>query len=159
GGLLADSRRGATDVERTHGQLSTRFADGLSGDHTYRFATFHQPAGRQVASVTGYANAALRFAGQHGADLHALDTGGLDRRRQFLGDFLVGGDDYVAFIVLLILERHAAHDAVTQRLDDFTRFDDRLHINAFGGAAVVLGDDHVLRHVHQAARQVTGIGR
>ncbi len=27
------------------------------------------------------------------------------------------------------------------------------------GAAIVFGDDHVLRHVHQAARQVAGIGR
>ena len=27
------------------------------------------------------------------------------------------------------------------------------------GAAIVLADDHVLRHVHQAARQIAGIGR
>ena len=68
-------------------------------------------------------------------------------------------DDDVAFVVLLIFERHAAHDAVAQRLDDFAGFDDRLHVDAFGGAAVVLADDHVLRHVHQAARQVAGVGR
>ena len=43
--------------------------------------------------------------------------------------------------------------------DDFAGFDDRLHVNAFRGAAIVLADDHVLRHVHQAARQVARIGR
>ena len=115
--------------------------------------------GGQVAAVAGDAHAALRFAGQHGADLDALDAGRLNRRRQVFGDFLVDADDDVAFVILLVFERHAAHDAVAQRLDDFARFDDRLHVDAFGGAAVVFGDDHVLRHVHQAARQVAGIGR
>ena len=43
--------------------------------------------------------------------------------------------------------------------DDFARFDDRLHDDAFRGAAIVFGDDHVLRHVDQAASQVAGIGR
>ena len=52
------------------------------------------------------------------------------------------------FVVLLIFERHAAHNAVAQRFDDFARFDDRLHVDTFGGAAIVLADDHVLRHVH-----------
>ena len=59
----------------------------------------------------------------------------------------------------MIFERHAAHDAVAQRLDDFAGFDDRLDVDAFDGAAIVLADDHVLRHVHQTARQVAGIGR
>ena len=68
-------------------------------------------------------------------------------------------DDDVAFVVLLIFERHAAHDAVAQRLDDFAGFDDGLDVDAFGGAAIVLADDHVLRHVHQAAGEVAGIGR
>ena len=46
-----------------------------------------------------------------------------------------------------------------RRLDDFARFDDRLDVDAFAGAAIVFGDDHVLRHVAQAAGQVAGIGR
>src|SRR5690349_23688155 len=47
----------------------------------------------------------------------------------------------------------------SQGLDDLARFDDRLHINTFRGAAVILGHDHVLRHVDQTARQVARIGR
>ena len=152
-------RRRTTDVERTHGQLRAGFADGLRRDHTDRFAALHQPSGRQVAAVARHADAALGFAGQHRADLDALDTGRLNRRRQFFGDLLVDVDDDVAFVIPLIFERHAAHNAVAQRLDDFAGFDDRLHVNAFGGAAIVLADDHVLRHVHQAAREVARIGR
>ncbi len=99
----------------------------------------HQPAGGQVAAVALHAHAALRFAGQHRADLDALDTGRLNGRGQFLGDLLVDADDDVAFVVLLIFERHAAHNAVAQRFDDLAGFDDRLDENAFRGAAVVLG--------------------
>src|SRR5207248_7791873 len=112
----------------------------------------------QVAAVARDAHAALRFAGQHRADLDALDTGRLNRRRQVFGNLLVDPDDDVAFVIALIFERHAAHNTVAQRLDDFARFDDRLHVDAFVGAAIVLAHDHVLRHVHQTAGQVTRVG-
>ena len=157
-GLLRRSGGRATDVERTHGELRAGFADGLRGDDTDRFAALDQSAGGQVAAVAELADAALGFAGQHRTDLHALDTGGLNLVGQILGDFVVDLDDDAAFVVHLIFESHAADDAVAQRLDDFARFDDRLDVDAVAGAAIGLGDDHVLRHVAQAAGQVAGIG-
>src|SRR5271165_7314995 len=72
---------------------------------------------------------------------------------------MVDVDDHVAVVVFDLLKRYAAHDAVAQRLDNFAGFDDALHVNAVDGAAVVLADDDVLRHVDQAAGQVAGIGR
>ena len=123
--LLGDSRRRAADVEGTHGELRAGFADGLRRDDAHRLAAFDQPSGRQVAAVAHDANAALRFAGQHRTDLHPLDTGRLNRARQVFGDLLVDVDDHVAVVVVDLLERHAADDAVAQRLDDFARFDDR----------------------------------
>ena len=88
-GLLARSGGRAADVERTHGELRSGLADGLRGDDAHRFAAFHQTAGGQVAAVAELADAALRFAGQHRADLDALDTGRLNRAGQIFGDFLV----------------------------------------------------------------------
>ena len=158
-GLFARSGGGSADVEGTHGELGSGFADGLRGNDTHRFTAFHHAAGGQVASVAELADAALRFAGQHRANLDALDTGGLNRGRQVLGDFLVETDDQVAFVIELIFESHAADDAIAQRLDDFARFDDGLDVNAVAGSAIVFGDDHVLRHVAQAAGEVAGIGR
>src|ERR1039457_3963937 len=143
-GLFVDARRRTADVEGTHGQLGAGFADGLRRDHADGFAALHQPPGGQVAAVAGHADAAFGFAGEHGADFDALDTGRLNGRRQFFGDLLVDADDHVAFIVPLIFQRHSAHDAVAQRFDDFAGFDDRLHVDAFGGAAIVFADDHVL---------------
>ena len=115
-------------------------------------------AGGQVASVAAGASPAAGFAGQHGANLDALDAGGLNGVGQLFADFLVDVDDDVAFVVLDLVERNAAHDAVAQRLDFDAGFGDRLDVDAVGGAAVDLADDHVLRHVHQTAREVAGIG-
>ena len=116
-------------------------------------------AGGQVAAVAELANAALGFAGEHRADLHALDTGGLNGAGQIFGDFLVEPDDQVAFVIELVFESHAADDTVAQRLDDFARFDDGLDVNAVAGAAIGFGDDDVLRHVAEAAGEVAGVGR
>jgi hypothetical protein len=119
--LLADSRCRTADVEGTHGELRSRLADGLRRDDAGGFAQFDQASRCQVAAVAHHADAALRFAGQHRADFHALDAGRLNRSRQVFRDFLVDVDDDVAVIVLDFLQRHAAHDAVAQRLDDFAR--------------------------------------
>ena len=58
-----------------------------------------------------------------------------------------------------VLERHAAEDAVAELLDDLAALDERRHLDALHGAAVELGDDGVLRHVDETARQVTGVRR
>ena len=158
-GLLARSGGRAADVEGTHGELRSGLADGLRGNDAHRFAALHHASGGEVAAVAELADAALGFAGEHRADLDALDTGGLDRGGQVFGDLLVQADDHVAFVVVLIFERDAADDAVAQRLDDFARFDDGLDVNAVAGAAIGFGDDDVLRHVAQAAGEVAGVGR
>ena len=157
--LLGDSRRGTTDVEGTHRELRSRFADGLRRDDARSFAEFDEASGSQVAAVAHDADTAFRFAGQHRADFHALDAGGLNRTGEVFGDFLVDVDDDVAVIVLDLLERHAADDAVAQRFDDLAGFHDTLHVDAVDGSAVVLADDDVLCDVDQAASEVARVRR
>ena len=65
----------------------------------------------------------------------------------------------VAVVVLDLLERHAADDAVAQRFDDLAGFHDTWHVDAVDGAAIVFADDDVLCHVDQAASQVAGVRR
>src|ERR1019366_2379448 len=157
--LLADSRGRAADVEGAHGELGSRLADGLRRDDARSLAQLDQAAGSQVAPVTHHAHATFRLAGEHRADLDALDTGSLHRARQVFGDFLVDVNDDVAFVVLDLLQRDAAHDTVTQRLDDLARLHDGGDVDAIDRAAIVFADDHVLRHVHQAPGQVARIRR
>jgi len=48
---------------------------------------------------------------------------------------------------------------IAQGLDDVAAFDERRRVDALHGPAVVLGDDHVLRHVDQPAREVARVRR
>ena len=155
--LFRNSRCRTTDVEGTHGELGSRFADRLGRDDSGCFAEFDETSGSQVASITHDADAAFRFAGEHRANLHALDSGSLDGTCQIFGDFLVDVDDHLAFVIFDLLERNAAHDAVAQRLDDLAGFDDTGDENSVHGAAVVFADDHVLSDIDQTPRQIARV--
>src|SRR6185369_16372899 len=155
--LFADSRCRTTDVERTHRELRARFADGLSGDDADSFTEFDQAARSQVASVTENADATLRFAGEHGTDLDALDTGSLDGARKLFRDLLVDVDDDVALVVLDLLKRHAANDAIAQRFDDVAGFNDGADVDSVHGGAIVFADDDVLRNIDETTREISGI--
>ena len=93
--LLERLARRAADVERAHRQLRARLADGLRGDDADRFAQLHELPGRQVAAVAMRADAAPAFAGEHRANLDALDADLLDRRGACLVDLLIRLDDFL----------------------------------------------------------------
>jgi hypothetical protein len=70
-------------------------------------------------------HAPLRLAGEHRADAHLLDAGGLHLVGLLLGDLLVDvDDDLAAEGVLDVLQAHPADDAVAQRLDHLARLDE-----------------------------------
>ena len=58
---------------------------------------------------------------------------------------------HIGVVVLDSFKRYPADDAIAQRLNNLARFHDRTDVDAFEGAAIHLGHDHVLRHVDQAA--------
>ena len=155
--LLGDARCGTTDVEGTHGELRARLADGLRSDDADCFAQLDQSARGEVTAVAEDADATLGLAGEHGADLDALNAGSLDGRGEVFVDLLVDLDDDLTLEVLEALERDAADDAVAQRLDDLAGLDDRRDVDAFDRAAIVLADDDVLRHVDETTGQVAGV--
>ncbi len=148
----------AAHVEGTHGELRSRLADGLRSNYAAGFAELDHAAGTKIAPVAQRANAASRFAGQHRADLHPLDTRALNCRSNIFIDALVHIHNDVAVVVLDALQRNTADYTVAKLFDDLARLDDRSDVDAFHRAAVVLGHDNVLRHVDQAPRQVAGVG-
>ena len=145
----------AAHVEGTHGELGTRLADGLRRDDTDGFAHLNHLARAKVTAVAQLADPALRLAGEDRTNLDLLDAGGLDVGRLRLVDLFVRVNDDLAIDVLELLQRDAADDAVAQRLDDLTGFDDRVDVDALDRPAIGLGDDHILRHIDQAAGEVT----
>src|SRR5579885_2126365 len=157
-GALRNAGCRTSDMERAHGELRARFADGLRGNNANGFAKLDHAAGREVAPIAKRANTATGLAREHRANLHALDTGSLHLVREVFGNLLVDLDNHVALEVLDLVERHAANNAVAERLDFDAGFDDRLDVDAVRGAAIALIDDDVLGHVNETASQVAGVG-
>ncbi len=158
--LLSHPARGSTDVEGPHGELSTGLTDGLSGNDPGRLAEVHQLAGRQVATVAHGANASPRLAGEHRTNFHPFHTRVLNIVGDDFGDLLTGRDDGLAGEAVLDgLRRDPPYDPVAKSLDDLTGLDDGSYVDALDGSAVRLGDDDILRDIHQASGQVARIGR
>src|SRR5689334_21810794 len=60
--------------------------------------------------------------------------------------------------ILDVLGSDVSDDALGQRLDDVLAFLQRADLETHDGAAILLGDRHVLRNVDEATRELTGIG-
>src|SRR5438093_3115071 len=149
--------RDATGVERAHRELRARLADGLGGDDADRFAGVHELAAREVASVAGAADAVLRVAAERRAHANALHAGLRDRLRDHLVDLVATLHDGRAGLRMLdLLRGQSAEHAVLERLDDARLVGD--HEDAVLVTAVFDADDDVLRHVHQTAGEVAGVG-
>ena len=61
--------------------------------------------------------------------------------------------------ILDVLGRDVADDALGQRLDDVLAFLQRADLETHDRAAILLGDRHVLRDVHETTREVAGVRR
>ena len=157
-GLFECSARGTSDVEGTHGELGSRFADRLGGNDANRLAETDHQTGGKVATVALGADAALVFTSQHGANLELLVTDLVEGGGSLFVDQLIGLDD--GLTTDRILDGLAADtpDDTGGQTDDFlVAFVDRTDNDAVDRTAIFRGDDHILRCIHQLAGQVTGI--
>src|SRR6056297_1899314 len=73
------ARRGTTDMEGTHGQLSAGLPDGLSRDAANRFAGIHRRTACKIATVTLGADAVAGFTGDRRTHQHTVDCVLLER--------------------------------------------------------------------------------
>ena len=101
-------------MEGSHGQLGTRFADGLGSDGADGFAHFHLLGGGQVAAVAGTADPKVGFAGQYGTDLHFFPQVS-DHIGHVFGDVVVDMVDDLAVFVSNVFGQGTAHQTVTER--------------------------------------------
>ena len=98
--------------------------------------------------------------------MNRLDARLLDRARRLLVDQLTRLDQQRAAARLVDLVRildvlggDVADDTLGERLDDVLAFLQRADLEALDRAAILLGDRHVLRDVHETTREVAGVGR
>ena len=99
------------------------------------------------------------FAGQHRADRHRVDAGPFDLVDRVLVDQGSGRQHQLAAQRVEDIDcRGAAENAVGERRDDLAALHHGARRQPAGGAAILLGDDRVLRDVDEAAGQIAGIG-
>ena len=144
-----------TDVERTHGQLSTRFTNGLGGDNTDSLTGVNQ-----VAAVALGAKTVACFAGKRSTDLDFVNAELRDEFDVVFFEQMTGRKDF--FLGIRVdnrISRHAAQNTVSQTFGHFTAFNQGFHQNALMGSAVVFCNNQVLSHVNQTTCQITGVSR
>ena len=159
-GVLSRSATGqTTGVEGTQRQLSTRLADSLSGNHADSLTLLHHKTCSQVTAVALGAQAMLSLAGEDGTNLHFLNTGALDSVACSLANLFACSNNQGAIFVNDIVNADASEDALRQSSHDNVVLLDSASYQTTQCTAVLLGDDHIVRYVHQTTSQVTGIGR
>src|SRR5229473_1941928 len=154
---LGDVHAGhAAGVESAHGQLGAGLADRLGGDDAHRLPDLDDLAGGQVPPVARAADALASLAHEHGTHLDR-DACGDDLARVLVGDRRAGGYEHLAADGD-VLRRDPARDLLVNGVGLGPLRGDVADPDAVGGAAVLDAHDHVLRDVHEAARQVSGVG-
>ncbi len=143
-------------MERAHGELRARFADGLSGDDTDRRADLDRLVVAEVAAVALHANALARLARHDGAHGDGFDLGVVDGVDNIGVDLLIAlRDDRAAGRD--VLGHRAAEDADVELLADLVGVGAGDDVGLLR-AAVLFADDGVLHGVDEAAREVAGFG-
>ncbi len=147
-----------TRVEGTKSQLRTRLTDGLRGNDTDRLTFLHHLTRCKVAAVALGANAVFRFAGEHRTDFNLLDTGSLDSLASRLANLLAGSHNQIAVQVVNIMYRHTTQDTLREGSHHGIVLLDGARRQTTKRTAVLLVDDHIVRHIDQTTGQVTGVG-
>src|SRR6185369_16335902 len=109
-----------TYMESTHGQLCTRFTNGLGSNYTHRFTLVYAVTASQVTAITFCANTTAALACQHGTDLDLLKTGVLNTVYKALVDFLIGLNQHLSCDRIKdIIQGHTPKDTVADVLNNF----------------------------------------
>ena len=132
----------------------------MGGNNAYCFAKFNELARSEIASIAHRTNPAAALAGKNRTNLQALHAHPLKFCGDLFIDQLIRFDDFF-LLVHRVSDRLAAYasDNALAKIDYFfVAFVNRAHHDTVYRTAVVFIDDHVLRRVHQFARQITGVG-
>ena len=158
GVLSSRSTSQTTGVEGTQGQLCTRLADSLSGNHADSLALLHHESCSKVTTVALGAQAVFSLAGEDRTDLHFLDTGALDSVASTLANLFAGSNDQYTVLIEDVVYAYSTEDTLRERSYYGVVLLDSASNQATERTTVLLGDDHIVRYVNKTTGQITGIG-
>ena len=164
---LDDARQAVRDVgagdaalvERPHRELGARLADRLRRDDADGVADLARGAGGQAVAVAAPAHADVALAAEHRAHAHERrSVRGVGPLRHELTEVLAR--EYSPDVDRRVRRRSSTplgQDTADERPVRAVDPED-LRLDPVLGAAVLLADDHVLRHVDQAPGEVARVG-
>ena len=156
-GLLA-TLRNTTDVEGPHGQLCTRFTNGLRCDDADGLAGVHDGTACKVTTVTHGTNALFRLTGQWGTDTRGGHTGFVDVvSHEFVDELAFFDQNLFCARTQNVFCGHTAQNPFCEGRNDLTIVNRRFRSDRVFSATVMHTHDAVLRHVNQTTGQVTGV--
>src|SRR5690606_33419802 len=144
-----------TDVEGTHGELSTGLTDGLRRNDAHGLTHVHHVSSSQIAPVTHGTDATTRLTGKHRTNHDLFDPSVLDTADMCLFKHAVGGDnDITSERINDLLKGHTTQDPIAQGLNDFTAFFKLGNSNPVEGTAIKGTNHAILGYVHKTSRQI-----
>ncbi len=144
-------------MERTHGKLRAWFTNGLRGNNTNRNAEFDRRIGAKVIPITRSANTAARSAAKHRTDPQRRQRKLRNRASDFFSNDLARSYNSLAAVFDILKSRAAKDTGMERHTHIFTLACS--HHNTIGVTAVIRVHHHILRHINQTAREVSGIRR
>src|SRR5690554_4187906 len=99
-------------MESTHGQLGSRFTNGLCSHKTNCVTHIYQVTTRQITTITLLAYAKLSFTSNRRTHLNAINTLLINQRNQF---FIQQGsrfNNHLAFGILNVLTYYATKNTL-----------------------------------------------
>ena len=153
-------RSHTTGVEDSHGELGTRFTDGLSGHDTDGLAKFDEVTGGHVKTIAVLADAILGLAGEERTDLDFGDAFFDDSLGVFFGDEGVAlhkdltglrGDDVMHGVTSDKTVLEFDEDDVFGGVFDLT------DLETVVAMAVFLTDDDVLSDVDETSSEIARV--
>ena len=147
----------SSHVEGTHGELRSRFSNGLSGNNSHRGSKVHRFAASEITAVTLLADAVECETGHDGAHTHRgyfvffneFECGFVDFGSRFYHHFTFGIEH--------VFSKRASENAVFKGFPDFFGLFASHEMGFFGSTIFFLNHD-VLHGVHKTAGEVSGFG-
>ena len=146
-------------MEGTHGQLCTRFTDGLCSDYADCFTDRNQIAVCQVCAIALCADTALCTAHEDRTNLDALYAAVQHLLCICFCEHLVLGDyQFAGLRIPEIVHQITSLETLCQLFDQLVAVADFVYFQTIGCTAVLFPDDNILRNVNQTTGQITRVG-
>src|SRR5512133_243782 len=147
-------------MECTHGQLSSRFANGLGCNNTNRLTHVDNMAASQISTIALGTDTSFALAGQYGADLDLFKASIFNALNEGLINLMVCVYQYLSGNrIENIVKSNSTKDTITNMFDDLTALSKRRNNKTIQCSAIIFSNNGVLSNVNKSTSQVTRVSR